>query len=506
MIALAPEQAIQAAFLIPLIGFAAIWLAARFNDNLREAATLTTAVSLFFVVVGLFGFVAAGEEPRWEAFRVVGDIPLAFRIEPLGALFGLIASGLWIVNSLYSIGYMRGNGEAHQTRFYMSFAVAIASAIGVAYAANLFTLFVFYEVLTLSTFPLVTHKGDAKARNGGRIYLGVLMGTSIGLLLPAVAWVFALAGTTDFTVGGILAGEVDETGPVLPFLLALFAFGIGKAALMPVHPWLPNAMVAPTPVSAFLHAVAVVKAGVFSILKIVVYIFGIDLLAGTGASDLLAWVAGGSILLASAIAMNQDNLKARLAYSTVSQLAYVTLGAMLATEMAVMGGAQQIAMHAFGKMTLFMTAGAIYTAAHKSNISEMAGLGRTMPVTFALFFIGALSIIGLPPLGGAWPKFFLMLGAADAGQQLLILVLMVSSVLNVIYLLPIPVRAFYMAPDGKAGAAEAGGGRALIQWGSLKEAPLLCVLPPAITAAGCLVLFFYGGALYEFLLPIIGGR
>ncbi len=505
MINLTPEHAIQIAFIIPLVGFATIWFAAKSSDNLREAATLTTGVSLFFVVLGLFGFVASGERPEWSAFDILPGVPLAFRIEPLGALFALIASGLWIVNSLYSIGYMRGNKEKHQTRFYMSFAVAIASAIGVAFAANLLTLFIFYEVLTLSTFPLVTHKGDEKARKGGRIYLGILMGTSIGLLLPAIVWTYAIAGTTDFAVGGILAGKVDEAGPVLPLLLALFAFGIGKAALMPAHPWLPNAMVAPTPVSAFLHAVAVVKAGVFSVLKIVVYVFGIDLLADTGASDLLAWVAGGSIILASAIAMTQDNLKARLAYSTVSQLGYVTLGAMLATQMGVMGGAQQIAMHALGKMTLFMCAGAIYTAAHKSNISEMAGLGRVMPLTFGLFFIGACSIIGLPPLGGAWPKFFLMLGSADAGQQMLIFVLMISSVMNVLYLLPIPIRAFYLAPDGRAGANEDGKGRALIQWNELKEAPLFCLLPPTITAIGCLILFFLGGALYNFLLPILGG-
>ena len=503
-ITLDPETAIQAAFVIPLLGFGGIWLAAKSSDNLREAATLVTAASLFLVVAPLFAFVADGGRPRWEAFEIVGGVPLAFEIEPLGALFGLIASGLWIVNSLYSIGYMRGNNETHQTRFYMSFAVAIASALGVAFAENLFTLFIFYEVLTLSTFPLVTHKGDDKARRGGRIYLGILMGTSIGLLLPAIAWTYAIAGTTDFTVGGVLAGKVDEAGPVLPFLLALYAFGIGKAALMPAHPWLPNAMVAPTPVSAFLHAVAVVKAGVFSVLKIVVYIFGIDLLATSGASDLLAWIAGGSILLASAIAMNQDNLKARLAYSTVSQLAYVTLGAMLATQMGVMGGAQQIAMHALGKMTLFMCAGAIYTAAHKSNISEMAGLGRTMPLTFGLFFVGACSIIGLPPLGGSWPKFFLMLGSIDAGQTALIFVLMISSVMNVVYLLPIPVRAFYMAEDGVKGASEARGGRALIRWGELKEAPILCLAPPTITAIGCLLLFFYGGALYDMLLPIIG--
>ncbi len=302
---LTPGAALALSLAVPLAGFIAIWLLGR-SPNLREAATIVTALILLSLTVFVFRAVGTGLSPGYDLVYVFEGLPIAFRAEPLGAMFAVIASGLWLVNSVYSIGYMRGHDEPRQTRFYMSFAVAIASAMGVAYAANLFTLFIFYEVLTLSTFPLVTHKGDDAARRGGRIYLGILMGTSIGLLLPAIAWVYAIAGTTDFslTPGGILAAHVDEVAPILPFLLGLFAFGIGKAALMPAHPWLPNAMVAPTPVSAFLHAVAVVKAGVFSVLKIVIYIFGIDLLADTGAANVFLWIAGVSILLASAIAMH----------------------------------------------------------------------------------------------------------------------------------------------------------------------------------------------------------
>ena len=503
---LSPGFTILLTLLVPLIGFVAIWAFGR-SPNLREGATLTTGGIVLILVLIIYSAVAKGEQPGYILLTVIDGLRIEFKAEPLGAMFALIASSLWIVNSLYSIGYMRGNNESHQTRFYMSFAVAISSAMGVAFAANLFTLFIFYEILTLSTFPLVTHKGTEEARRGGRIYLGVLMGTSIGLLLPAIAWVYALTGTTEFQAGGILAAQGDAVKPLLPVLLGLFAFGIGKAALMPAHPWLPNAMVAPTPVSAFLHAVAVVKAGVFSVLKIVVYIFGIDLLRDTGASTYLVWIAGGSILLASMIAMNQDNLKARLAYSTVSQLSYVTLGAMLATSMGVMGGALQIAMHAFGKMTLFMCAGAIYVATHKTLISQMRGLGRSMPFTFGLFFLGAMSIVGLPPLGGSWPKFFLMLGAADAQQLLIIAVLIISSIFNVIYLLSIPVQAFLMSSE----AREDGRPRGLrsdssIHWSQLKEAPRWCLIPPTITAIGAILLFLTGGLLYDFLLPIIGGK
>ncbi|MBI1365732.1 MAG: monovalent cation/H+ antiporter subunit D family protein [Alphaproteobacteria bacterium] len=500
---ISPELALPLAVVVPLIGFFAIWALDK-HPNLREGATILTGVILLILTISVFEAVAGGARPSVFAFDVIVGLPIAFSAEPLGALFGVVASGLWLVNSFYSIGYMRGAGEKNQTRFYMAFAVAISSAMGVAYAQNLFTLFIFYEILTLSTVPLVTHKGDDAARRSGRIYLGVLLGTSIGLFLPAIVWTYAIAGSSDFVPGGLLARHVDQAGPVAGVLLALYAFGVGKAALMPVHPWLPNAMVAPTPVSAFLHAVAVVKAGVFAILKISVYIFGVDFLATTGAGKPILYVAGASIILASAIAMKKDNLKARLAYSTVSQLSYVTMGAMLASSMGVAGGAFQIAAHALAKITLFMCAGAIYVGAHKNNVSEMRGLGRVMPVTFGAFTIAALSIVGLPPLAGSWPKFLLMIGAADAGERWAIAVLVLSSILNVVYLLGVPAQAFYLAP-APTGVKSRGAGPEPIDWGAVKEAPLLCVLPPVLTAAGALLLFFFADPLFCFLAPLAGG-
>jgi len=501
---ISPGNAIALSLVVPMIGMVAIWLLDR-APNLREAASLLTGGVLIALTLLVFLAVGEGARPGYFVFTVVGGLPISFQAEPLGAMFAVLASVLWTVNSLYSIGYMRGHNEKHQTRFYMCFAIAIASAMGVAYAANLFTLFIFYEMLTLSTFPLVTHKGDAAAKQGGRVYLGILMGTSIGLLLPAIVWVYSLAGTTDFTPGGILAAPLADAGALPMILMGLFAFGTAKAALMPVHPWLPNAMVAPTPVSAFLHAVAVVKAGVFSVLKISVYIFGIDFMNTSGASTPFLWIAAASILLASAIAMHKDNLKARLAYSTVSQLSYVTLGAMLANSMGVMGGAMQIAAHAAGKMTLFMCAGAIYVGAHKTLVSEMRGLGRQMPLTFIAFFIGAMSIVGLPPMGGSWPKFLLMLGAADAGQLAIIGVLIISSLLNVAYLLSIPIQAFYLEP-AEDGAKPQGSGAKAIDWRNIHEAPILCVIPPIITAIFALLLFIFADPLYAYLTPITEGR
>ena len=362
---------IEFALLVPTVGALLIGLS-RCYPNLREAITLLTALTLFIIVSKLYLALDAGIVISLDLIEVVPGLSLSFAIEPLGILFGLVASFLWIVTSIYSIGYMRAHKEQHQTRFYVCFSLALASVMGIAFSANMFTLFVFYELLTLTTYPLVTHSGTDEAKRSGRIYLGYLLGTSIGLQLLAIVWTWTIAGTLDFTDGGILSGKTSDV--VITVLFALYVLGIGKAALMPFHRWLPAAMVAPTPVSALLHAVAIVKAGVFTVLKVTLYIFGIDLLATTGASEWLMYMATATILIASIIAMGKDNLKARLAYSTVSQLGYIVLGAMLATSMGIIGSGMHIAMHAFGKITLFFSAGAIMVASHKTEISQMRGL------------------------------------------------------------------------------------------------------------------------------------
>jgi multicomponent Na+:H+ antiporter subunit D len=306
------------------------------------------------------------------------------------------------------------------------------------------------------------------------------MGTSILFLLPALVFVWHVAGTTDFTPGGVLAGKL---GPgALAGLLALTMFGIGKAALMPVHRWLPAAMVAPTPVSALLHAVAVVKAGVFCVVKVVVYIFGIDNLAsagGGGATDWLLVVAGFTIVAASIVALRADNLKRRLAYSTVSQLAYVVMATAVLAPLSVIGAVMHIAAHALGKITLFFAAGAIYTAAHKTEVSQLDGIGHRMPWTMGAFAIGALSMIGLPPAAGFISKWFMLSGAVAAQQWLVVTVITVSTLLNAGYFLPIVYRAFFVAPQHDDHDDHPHG-----------EAPLASVIALVITAAGTVLLFF----------------
>ena len=476
------------ALALPLVGAAGM-VAARRRPNLREATTLSCACALFGCVALLVPPVLAGGRPELSGFEALPGLAIAFRVEPLGMLLAVIASSLWIVNSIYSIGYMRGNQEQHQTRFYVCFALALFSVMGIAFSANVFTLFVFYELLTLVTYPLVTHHGSTAARDGGRVYVGLLLGTSILFLVPALVYTWHLAGSTDFRPGGILPAGLGA-GALLA-LLVLYMFGIGKAALMPFHRWLPAAMVAPTPVSALLHAVAVVKAGVFCVVKVAVYVFGLEQLAGM--TDWLALVAGFTIIAASVVALNADNLKRRLAYSTVSQLSYVVLAVAVLAPLSMVGAVLHIAAHALGKITLFFAAGAIYTASHKTEVSQLDGIGRRMPWTMTAFAIGALSMIGLPPAAGFVSKWFMLSGAMAASHWLAVAVIVASTLLNAAYFLPIVHRAFFRAPA--PGDADAVHG----------EAPLPMVLALTITAAGTVALFFWPDVPIALARQMLGG-
>jgi len=432
--------------------------------------------------------VLAGARPEVALFQIVPGISLAFQVEPLGMLFALVAGSLWLVNSVYSIGYMRGDNEPRQTSYYVCFAVALAATMGIAFSKNLFTLFIFYEALTISTYPLVTHKATPEAVRGGRIYLGLLLATSMVLLLPAIIVTGVLAGTLDFTPGGILDGKVSSG--VMGLLLALYVFGIGKAALMPFHFWLPAAMVAPTPVSALLHAVAVVKAGVFTVLKVMVYVFDIDTLAKAGTADWLLWASGATVIIASLVALRQDNLKKRLAYSTVSQLSYVILAAATLTPISAIGAAMHIAAHAVAKITLFFAAGSIYTAAHKTEISELDGIGWKMPWTMTAFGIGALSMIGVPLTAGFLGKWFMLQGGMQTGQWLAVGIIIASTILNAAYFLPIVYRAFFAVAEPIAGHAVGAAPNADAHHDH-GEAPLPIVIALSTTALATVLLFLF---------------
>ncbi len=461
-----------------LVSLAAVPLIALSSKipNLREFWTLAAGVVKLLLVLSMAGWILAGNTYVYEIWDILPGLSLKLRVDGFGMLFALVASTLWIVTSIYSIGYMRSENEHAQTRFFCFFAVALSATIGVAFAGNLLTLYLFYEKLSLSTYPLVTHHQDREGRGGGRKYLTYLLGTSIGLALPAMLITYHLTGSLEFSSLGVFPETVSKS--TLVVLLLMFMFGFSKAGLMPFHSWLPGAMVAPTPVSALLHAVAVVKVGVFSVLRVLTGIFGIDLLAGQDLNTIVCGVAAFTVIVSSCIALSQDNLKRLLAFSTVGQLAYIILGAGLATKLGVTGSMLHISMHAYSKITLFFCAGAIFVATGKKYISQMVGIGKRMPVTMFAFFVGSLGVIGLPPAGGFISKLIMVRGALDADMAWVLGVYLTSSFLNAAYFLPIVYRAFFCTADESMFEDK------------VSEAPIFCWLPPVITATISVVLFF----------------
>ncbi len=446
------------------------------TNNIRETWTFIAATLKFLVVVSMLPLILSGSEIRCTVFEVLPGLPIAFRVDAFGMLFAIVSSFLWIITSAYSIGYMRTLHEHSQTRYYCYFALSLSATVGVAFSANLLTLYLFYEMLSLATYPLVTHHQDQEAKSSGRTYLFYILGASIALVLPAMLFIYAKTGTLDFATRGFMTGAFSKS--TLLVLVLMLVFGFAKAGIMPFHSWLPAAMVAPTPVSALLHAVAVVKVGVFCVARVITGVFGSDLLLSFNLNTVICAIASFTIIAASLIALSQDGLKRRLAFSTIGQLSYIVLGVALLSPYAVTGGILHIVMHAFGKITLFFCAGAIYAAAGVKNVSEMVGIGRRMPITMTAFLIGALSVIGLPPCGGFISKWYLVLGTLQADQPFFLAVLLVSSLLNAAYFLPIVYKAFFCTDE-----------EALFKK-KVDEVPAWCLAPICITASISVVLFF----------------
>jgi multicomponent Na+:H+ antiporter subunit D len=453
-------------------------LASSRAPNVREAWTFVAAAAKFLIVLSMVPTILKGTEIVYTIAEFVPGAAIQFRVDAFGMLFALVSSSLWIVTSAYSIGYMRGLKEHSQTRYFVFFAFALSATIGVAFSANLLTMYLFYEMLSFATYPLVTHHQDKEARSSGRKYLLYIVGTSIGLVLPAMLICYNLTGTLEFGKQGFMAGAGASKG-LIGLLMIMLVFGFAKAAIMPLHSWLPAAMVAPTPVSALLHAVAVVKVGVFSVSRVITGVFGTNLLLSFDLGTVIVFAASVTILVGSFIALSQDGLKRMLAFSTIAQLSYVVLGLGLLSPKGMTGGMVHIAMHAFGKITLFFCAGAIFVATGKKNMSEMVGIGRRMPVTMTAFFIGALSIIGMPPCGGFVSKWYLVLGSLQAQQIPVLVVLLFSSLLNAGYFMPFVYRAFFCKPE-----------EAMFK-NTVQEAPAFCVVPLVITAIISIILLFY---------------
>ncbi len=471
---------------VSLVG--AVWIVAlRGRPNWREGGSLVAAICKFFIVIDMLPPVLSGVTYYFTISSFLPGVPLALRVDALGILFATIASFLWIVTTIYSIGYMRSLNEHAQTRYYTCFAVTLSATIGVAFSANLATLYLFYEVLTLITYPLVAHKETAEALAGAKKYLIYLLGTSKVFLLAAVVGTYILAGRLDFRADGLFPTDANPTA--LAVVYFLFLAGIGKAAIMPLHGWLPAAMVAPTPVSGLLHAVAVVNTGVFCVLRVIFHVFGVDLMRDLGLGMITAGIVSMTILVASAYALTCDNLKARLAYSTVSQLSYILLGGALLTQSGMTGGVIHIANHAFSKITLFFCAGSIYIASHKTLVSQLSGMGRQMPITMAAFTIGALSMIGVPLMAGFTTKWYLAVGAIEAGSYAILAVLGISTLLNAAYFIPILYKAYFEPPPPGEHPAE--------------EVSYTVVVPLMVTAMASVVLGVYPDLLLGLIRMVV---
>ncbi len=488
------------ALLAAMTGTILVMLSGR-KPNIRESWSFVAAVTMFGIIASMIKTIlpesmgGSGKMIILRLFEILPGLSVTLRVDAFSMVFALVASFLWIIAVFYSLGYMRGLDEHAQTRFNACFALALFGAVGVAFSDNLFTMYLFYEIVSICTYPLVAHHQDEEGYEGGKKYIVYLTTTAKGLVLPAMILIYVITGSLDFADNirtGIFPADVNQ---ILVTVLYIFCLiGFAKNGVMPVHHWLPGAMVAPTPVSALLHAVAVVKVGVFSTTRVMLYVFGVDLMSKFNLGIPTAYFVSFTIIMASVIALSKDNLKARLAYSTVSQLSYIILGVALLTPTGIEGGIIHIANHAFSKITLFFCAGAIYVAAHKKDISEMSGLGRTMPFTFAAFGIASLSMIGAPPVAGFVTKWKLLVGTMqlDAHYIGILLVLLASTLLNVGYFAPVTFKAFF----GKRPANE--------PYEGIKEAPLTMVVPIMIAAIISVIIGIYPDFIMNFVRAVTG--
>ncbi|MEF8779609.1 MAG: proton-conducting transporter membrane subunit [Haloferacaceae archaeon] len=436
-----------AAVAVPGVATLLIVVSARFPRT-REVLSLAAALGMFGLVAGMVPDVLAGRVHVTVLGTLAPGVEFGLRADPLGALFGTVASGLYVVTVVYSVGYLEGVDAAHRTRFFAGLAGSLSATLGVAFATNLLVLLLFYELLTVATYPLVVHEETPEARAAGYKYVAYAFSAGV-VILAGTALLFWVAGTVAFVPGGTpsLAAAAAADPSLLRTIFGVLVAGFAvKAAVMPLHGWLPSAMVAPTPVSGLLHAVAVVKAGVFGIARVVLEVFGPDTVAALGVGTPLAVVAGATILLASLLALRQDNLKRRLAYSTIAQLSYIVLGLGLLAPAALLGALIHLPAHAFAKLTLFLCAGALHVELGVDDVSDVAGVGRRMPLTMAAFGVASLSMAGIPLLAGFVSKWFLVLGGVAAGRPIVALLLVLSGALNVAYFWPVVFAAFFERP------------------------------------------------------------
>jgi multicomponent Na+:H+ antiporter subunit D len=433
------------AVLVPIIGAVIIRFLDEENSRVRHIVALASVGIVFVSVASMLPAVLAETAIEFRLFNLLAGMGIYFRVDSLGMVFGLVSSTLWVFATVYSIGYM--SHEHEQRNYFVFFVLSCSAAMGVAFAGNLFTLYIFYEYLAICTYPLVVHAGTPESVRAGIKYISYSLAGG-ALVFLSIFMIHDLVGTLDFTPGGILGGVADEQMLLVKIIFILLIAGFGtKAAIMPLHSWLPGAMVAPTPVSALLHAVAIVKAGVFGISRVFFSLYGRDLLVELNVTTVLAVVICFTIIVGSLMAIKQTVLKLRLAYSTIGQLGYITLGVLLLTPAGVTGGLIHIINHAVLKITLFFCAGMIITVTGKKNLNQLNGIGKQMPLTMLAFALGALGLMAVTPLCGYITKYYLFAGSLEAGMPIFAYIIMGSTILNAIYYLPIIVNAFFKDGD-----------------------------------------------------------
>ncbi len=481
--------------LAPVLG-AAGTLLLRDRPPARELCAVAAGLVQLALIATMVPTVVDGGTISVTISAFLPEAAIGLRVDALGVVLAGTSSLLWVLTTIYSMGYLGTGLDRSLARFHVFFALTITATMGVAFAVNLLTLYLFYEALTIITYPLVTHTGTAESAQGGRRYLGYQLGTGVAFFLPAILLTYTQSGTFDFVPGGMFGA--DASRPLLVLAYVLFLAGIAKAALLPVHAWLPAAMVAPVPVSALLHAVAVVNVGVFTVFRVVLDVFGGNLTRDLNLGVITLVATSLTILMTSLYALRLDNLKAILAYSTIGQLSYMILGVALLSEAGRTGGVLHLVGHAFAKITLFFAVGSIYLASHRTAVSQLRGIGRRMPWTMGALAVGALSIVGLPPTVGFISKYFLFLGAAEARQWLVLLVLGVSTVLSAGYYLRVIRMALLEAPAPVL-IGHSGDDAAPVRERSITESPALVVVPLTITAAVTLLL----GVAPDLLLDLV---
>ncbi len=470
------------AILVSIMAGVLILLTPEKKVKLRNILVLSSALIKFLIVFSMLPFILNKQSIEFSFLQISPDLYLKLKVDALGLFFGLLASFLWLITSIYSIGYCSALSEHSQKRFFFCFTICLSATMGIAFAQNLLTFFIFYEILTVATYPLVVHKQGEEAIKAGRKYLTYTLTGGVFLLF-SIALTYTITKDLSFTIGGI--PQLNSASPLLLHLLFVtFIIGCGvKSSIAPLHSWLPTAMIAPVPVSALLHAVAVVKSGVFGCLRIIYFVFGSELLQKQGLGLWLAYFVSLTIITGSLYALATDNLKRRLAFSTVSQLSYILLGGALLVEKSLFGSIIHFAGHSFMKITLFFCAGAIYIKTHKENISELDGIGRQMPVTMLAFSICAMGLAGIPPALGFLSKWYLAIGTIQAHHIFFLFILLLSGFLNVAYFFPIIYRAFFIENQST------NNGEKITNW---------IIIPLVITAIMALTLGIYPDFAFQF--------